>query len=263
MTNAPWPNAPVSHPLPQSLTPYRVLATDFDGTLAEEGVVRPEVVETLLRWKESGRQLVLVTGRELDELARVFDRLDIFDRVVAENGALLFTPRGPNGPVERVLAKKPPETFAAALVARGVGPISFGRVIVATWEPHEATVLDVIREQGLELDVIFNKGAVMVLPSGTNKASGLKVALEELGLDASVAIGIGDAENDHSLLGACGLGVAVFNAVDALKARAAIVLTQARGDGVRELCERILAEDATAVQSRTAAGASSDGLPHS
>ena len=49
-----------------------------------------------------------------------------------------------------------------------------GRCIVATWEPHERHVLETIRDLGLELQVIFNKGAVMVLPSGINKATGLR-----------------------------------------------------------------------------------------
>jgi hypothetical protein len=45
---------------------------------------------------------------------------------------------------------------------------------VATWEPHQATVLEAIRELGLEHHIIFNKGAVMVLPPGINKAAGLE-----------------------------------------------------------------------------------------
>src|SRR5829696_7465795 len=96
-------------------------------------------------------------------------------------------------------------------------PVSVGRVIVATYEPHETTVLQVIRELGLERQVIFNKGAVMVLPSGVNKATGLKCALEELKLDAANVVGVGDAENDHALLQLCGLGAAVQNALPALK----------------------------------------------
>ena len=50
---------------------------------------------------------------------------------------------------------------------------------MATWEPHQATVLDVIKKLGLELEIIFNKGAVMILPSGINKATGLAAALAE------------------------------------------------------------------------------------
>jgi hydroxymethylpyrimidine pyrophosphatase-like HAD family hydrolase len=224
---------------------YRAIAMDYDGTLAEDGGVRAGVIEALLRVRRTGRKLVLVTGRELEDLMQVFQHLDVFDRVVAENGALLYTP---TPPTEMPLAKPPPMEFAAALMERGVSPISCGRVIVATWQPHEQTVLTVIREQGLELEVIFNKGAVMVLPSGVNKASGLKAALREIAVPREHVVGVGDAENDHSLLGACGLGVAVANAVPALKERADLVMTHPRGDGVVELCEMVIGNDLAGVE---------------
>ena len=217
---------------------YRALATDYDGTLAEDGKVRPAVVEALGRVKERGTRLLLVTGRELDELMQIFPRIDLFDAVVAENGALLYLP---DPPTEIPLAKPPPETFSEALRAHGVGPVRTGRIIVATWEPHETTVLEIIREQGLELEVIFNKGAVMVLPSGVNKGSGVRAALERLGVAASETVAIGDAENDHSLFDACGTSAAVANAIPALAQKADIVTYGARGDGVIEVCEEILA----------------------
>jgi hydroxymethylpyrimidine pyrophosphatase-like HAD family hydrolase len=224
---------------------YLALATDYDGTLAENGAVRPEVFQGLVRLRESGRKLVLVTGRDLSDLRRVFPRLDLFDRVVAENGGLVYMPRPA---AERLLANPPPPQFAAALRSRGVMPLSVGRVIVATSEPHETTVLEVIREQGLELEVIFNKGAVMALPSGINKATGLEAALAELGIEGSRVVGVGDAENDHSLLGACGVGVAVANAVPALRERANLVTVGAAGDGVIELCDELIATDFAHVQ---------------
>jgi hydroxymethylpyrimidine pyrophosphatase-like HAD family hydrolase len=219
---------------------YLALATDYDGTLAEEGKVHREVIDALVRLRRTGRKLVLVTGRELEELIGVFPEIVLFDRVVAENGALLYTPAPP---AERALAAAPPPEFAAALQQRGVSPIARGRVIVATWQPHETTVLDVIREQGLELEVIFNKGAVMVLPSGVNKATGLLAALRELGIDRENVVGVGDGENDHSLLAACGLGIAVANAVPALKQRADFVTSEARGRGVIEVCDQLIATD--------------------
>lgn len=219
---------------------FLALATDYDGTLADDGVVHADVIDALLRLRRSGRKLLLVTGRELEDLMRACHYLDVFDAVVAENGALLYTPRPP---AERPLATPPPPDFVATLRERGVTPISCGRIVIATWQPHEQVVLDVIREMGLELEVIFNKGAVMVLPSGTNKASGLKAALAELGIPAQQVVSVGDGENDHSLLEACGIGVAVGNAVPALKRRADLVLTKVRGDGVIELCDAILADD--------------------
>src|SRR6185369_9177794 len=146
-----------------------------------------------------GRRLLLVTGRTLDDLQRVFPHTDLFERVIAENGAVVHAP----GPREvRVLAEAPPAAFVDRLRSRGV-PLDTGRVIVATTEPHETTVIETIRDLGLELQVIFNKGAVMVLPSGVNKATGLLQALGELNLSPHNVVGVGDAENDHAFLAVC------------------------------------------------------------
>ena len=219
---------------------YLALATDYDGTLAHHGVVAPEMVDALGRLKASGRRLILVTGRELDDLFDVFPEVDIFDRVVAENGALVYDPSSKE---TRLLAEGPPKGFAEELEKRGVGPISVGNVIVATWEPHETTVLETIREMGLELQVIFNKGAVMVLPSGINKATGLVDVLDELGLSRHNVVGIGDAENDHAFLDLCECSVAVANALPSLQDRCDHVTEGRHGDGVRELVDELLEDD--------------------
>ena len=47
---------------------YLAVATDYDGTLAYSGRVHPDVFEALQRLKDSGRRLILVTGRELPDL---------------------------------------------------------------------------------------------------------------------------------------------------------------------------------------------------
>jgi HAD superfamily hydrolase (TIGR01484 family) len=219
---------------------YVALACDYDGTIATDGVVPDDVVEAIERVRDSGRRTILVTGRELEDLRRVFDRLDVFDRVVAENGAVLFDPATRDA---RALAEAPPPAFAEALKERGVDPLSVGHVIVATWEPNETAVLETIHEHGLELQVIFNKGAVMVLPAGVTKASGLAEALDELRLSPHNVVGVGDAENDHAFLDMCELSVAVANALPAVKERCDHVTNGARGDGVRELVDVLLESD--------------------
>lgn len=218
---------------------FVALATDYDGTLAHDGVVPARGVEALERVRASGRKLVLVTGRELDELLAIFPEIDRFDCVVAENGALLHFPA--TGERE-VLGEAPPPGFVEALRARNV-PLSVGASIVATVEPHETAVLETIRDLGLELQVIFNKGAVMVLPSSVNKATGLAHALTHLGLSMHNVAAIGDAENDHALLQAAEYGVAVANAIPSLKDVADRASELPRTDAVIELIEDILAHD--------------------
>ena len=223
---------------------FLALAADYDGTIAHDGTVDDATIAALERFKETGRKLVLVTGRELSDLKRLFRRIDIFDRVVAENGALIYDPQTEE---ERTIAPAPPEDFVAALRNRKVEPLSLGRAIVATWEPNETTVLEVIRDLGLELEIIFNKGAVMVLPTGVNKAAGLLAALRELGLSAHNVVAVGDAQNDHAFLRACGCAAAVANALPTVKASADIKLARERGAGVADLLEMICRDDARIV----------------
>ncbi len=47
---------------------YLALACDYDGTLAQHGRVDDATVAGLERVLATGRKLVMVTGRELDEL---------------------------------------------------------------------------------------------------------------------------------------------------------------------------------------------------
>ena len=213
---------------------FKALATDYDGTIAHDGIVDAETLTALKRLKHAGRKLVLVTGRELPDLERVCPELDIFERVVAENGALLYTPATKD---QRPLGPPPPEAFVARLRALDVQPLSVGSVIVATWEPNETVVLDTIRDLGLDLQIIFNKGAVMVLPNGINKASGLAAALEDLGLSPHNVVAVGDAENDLAFMRTCGCAVAVGNALPAVKDAADLVTEAVRGAGVAEMID--------------------------
>ena len=221
---------------------YIALASDYDGTLARDGVVDEQTIQAIERLIHSGRKLILVSGRELADLKTVFTRLDLCERIVAENGAVLYNPATRE---KKILAERPPEGFIENLRERGVKNFSVGDVIVATWQPFERQALDAIREAGLELQVIFNKDAVMILPTGTNKMTGLCSALEELKLSPHNVIGIGDAENDHAFLRSCECSVAVANAIDALKERADFVTAAARGAGVAELIDKLIENDAS------------------
>src|ERR1700733_9313220 len=140
---------------------YLALASDYDGTLAHDGVVDDATLRAVERLIHSGRRFILVTGRELDDLKSIFPRLDLCERVVAENGAVLYNPATRE---KRTLADGPPLSFLHNLRERGVQGVSAGDVIVATWHPYETQVMEAIRESGLELPIFFNKKGVRGLP---------------------------------------------------------------------------------------------------
>ncbi len=214
----------------------RAIATDYDGTLATRGSVSPETVAALERYVASGSNLLLVTGRELRDLRRIFSGLHLFDCVVAENGALLYRPV--NGE-EKLLCPPVPRAFISELEAEHV-PLAIGRAIVATDEPHHEAVERAIRRNGFALHVSLNKGSVMVLPAGVDKASGLRHALAALDLSPEEVAGIGDAENDLAFLDLCGCAVAVANALPDVKSRADTVTAGGHGAGVAEFIDQLL-----------------------
>jgi HAD superfamily hydrolase (TIGR01484 family) len=219
---------------------FRVVAADYDGTLANNGSVGKNTLETLKRVQKSGRKLLLITGRELESLRSVFAELGLFDLIVAENGALLYRPSTGE---EEVLGKAPPAGFVEMLRRAGANPLSVGRSIVATVQPYEAAVYQAIRELGLEWQVILNRESVMVLPAGVDKSTGFRVALAELRLPFDSVVGIGDAENDFAFLSLCGFSVAVGNAIPSLKERVQLVTSGEDGAGVVEALQKLLVEE--------------------
>jgi hypothetical protein len=219
---------------------YRILASDYDGTLAFQGQISETTVAALKRWRASGRQLLLVTGRHVPQLHHTLSCIDLFDAVVAENGANLYFPASGE---ERLLGEPPPDILVQSLRAQQVAPLIVGKGVVATLKPHEMTARRTIQKLDLNWRVILNKQDVMLLPVGVNKASGLRAALEMLGRSPAETVGIGDAENDHDLLDTCAYGVAVANALPELKARVDLVTQGEYGAGVTELIDRLLASD--------------------
>jgi HAD superfamily hydrolase (TIGR01484 family) len=210
---------------------FKVLAADYDGTIATNGKVAPGTVEALRLFKLAGLNLILVTGRQLPDLLNAFPSIDIFDFVVVENGALLYEPRSKS---ETTIGDPPPVEFVVRLRELSVEPLAVGRSIVATREPHETAVLRAIRELGLELNIVFNKGAIMVLPANVDKATGLAHALRKMNVPMFQVVGIGDAENDLPFLQSCGLAVAVDNALPSVKAVADLIVGPC-GAGIEEL----------------------------
>jgi hydroxymethylpyrimidine pyrophosphatase-like HAD family hydrolase/energy-coupling factor transporter ATP-binding protein EcfA2 len=240
-----------------------VFATDYDGTIAEGNRVSDVTARALERVRATGRKLLLVTGRMLPDLQAVCPDVDrMFDAVVAENGALVYFPERRE---LRLLGDPPEPALVEALERHGV-PFSLGSAILATDAPFAEAVLAAIQETGVERSLVFNKGALMLLPGGVTKGTGLTAALAALELSPRNMAGIGDAENDHAFLSMCECSVAVADAVPALRERADYVTRGMAARGTVEFIEEHLLNDLVDIMPRLTRhhlplGEAADGVP--
>src|SRR5437667_1101637 len=223
-----------------SLVNVHVLACDYDGTIADGGRCSAEIARALTRVRESGRKVLLVTGRMLPDLRAVCPDVDrLFDAVVAENGALLYFPESREA---KVLGDPPEAALIEELRRRGV-PFDVGSSIIATVEAYAEAALAAIRETGVERTLVFNKGALMLLPGGVTKGTGLEAALPVLALSPHNRIGLGAAESDRAVLAMPECAVAVADAIPALRERADYVTRAPGARGVIEFIEEHLVND--------------------
>jgi hydroxymethylpyrimidine pyrophosphatase-like HAD family hydrolase len=207
---------------------FRALACDYDGTLACHDRLGADVIAALERARKRGIKLILVTGRTFFELARVCERLDLFHVVVAENGGVLYMP----GAAEiRDQGPPPPPRLLAALDQRGVA-CNAGRVVLGTTRDNEGAVLEALTSTGVRMHLVHNRAALMLLPLGISKGSGVRQAIHALGLSPHDVLALGDAENDLALFEACGWAACPENAVPELKERADWVLVGRNGSGI-------------------------------
>jgi len=214
----------------------RVIACDFDGTGAVDGHPAPELYAALAAARAQGIVTLLVTGRVLEDVQRACEELSPFDAVVAENGAIVQL-CGLGRTIQ--IGEPPSEHFLGELRAQGI-PFHIGAVIVGTWEQHANKLLELVRRFGIDGQLIFNRAALMLLPSGINKAVGIRRALDALARSERNLIAFGDAENDIPMLVGAELGVAARGSVPAVSALADDSISQPGGAGVAHYIRRVI-----------------------
>lgn len=222
---------------------YLALAMSLDGTLATAG----RIEAALEQLRRSGRRALLVSARRLGELSAVFPRLELFDCVIAENGAVLHWPARRES---MTLGAPVPESFVKALRRRVLAPIERGQVVLYAHASQAWALVETVRELGLELQVVFRGESALVVPPGINKGAGLQEALLSLGLSTHEAVSIGSEANDHSLLGVSECPVALADALPVLRKRAAFVTSGEADAGVVELIEALVRDDLEEARTR-------------
>jgi hydroxymethylpyrimidine pyrophosphatase-like HAD family hydrolase len=209
---------------------FRAIALDLDGTLTRDGDLDVDALAAVDEARDRGMAAILVTGRIHRELMAEFpDLAGHVDVLVLENGAVIRA-----GSRSRPLAPPVEPELADGLAQRGV-PIRLGECILACSGADSTVVVEEITRLGLDCQVMHNRDQIMVLPAGTSKGTGLRAALEDLGISPHNTIAVGDAENDLALLEAAEVGVAVANAVPSVRRHADLLLDAPGGRGVAAL----------------------------
>jgi hydroxymethylpyrimidine pyrophosphatase-like HAD family hydrolase len=223
---------------------FKALACDFDGTLASDDRIGPAVRDALERARKARLRLILVTGRTFFELTRVCDCIELFDAVVAENGAVIYYP---GSAMIRDQGPPVPNRLLGELDRRGIY-YQVGRVIVGIARGDETGVKEALAAAGVTRDLIYNRAALMLLPAGVSKGSGMQHVLRFLGLSPHDVLALGDAENDLPLFDACGFSGCPGDSLPAVRERVDWVFPGAHGDGIAAAITEQILQDRLAVE---------------
>lgn len=238
----------------------RVIACDFDGTGADDGHLAPDISAALGTARAQGIVTLLVTGRVLEDVQVACSDFSCFDAVVAENGAVIWLCRSDR----RIqLGAPPPDSFLGELRAHKI-PFHTGAVVVGTWSHYASQVLDLVRRCGIDGQLVFNREALMILPSGVNKAAGVARSLEELHRSERNLIAIGDAENDLPLLASAEIGIAPRDSVPVVAAQADEQLSRPGASGVAHYVYGLLEQGniiGTPLRQKITLGYATNGTP--
>jgi Cof subfamily protein (haloacid dehalogenase superfamily) len=247
---------------------YKAIISDIDGTLTPNtpGALPSPIVAAAIRAVvQQGKIICFATGRPFHLVQYLVEHLNMSSPCIVDNGAVIV-----DGKTGAVLWEATLPTTHANRILKLIGPQKLVRAscdrdslenpnkIPATYKVRKLSVHDIPIEHAEALiskvttefkDVAAIKAAsyaeshlVDVYFSdakATKQYAVLKLA-EMLNLETTEMIGIGDGYNDFPLLMACGLKVAMGNAVTDLKAIADEVAPSVDEDGLAFILKKYL-----------------------
>ncbi len=225
---------------------FAALATDYDGTIAEGGVVATETAACLMQVKASGRRLILVSGRTQDcfdgkgPSPLCFSGISLFDVVVAEDGATMYFPSSGKA----VLLAPPVRTeMRSRLASSGIEPLWIGACMISTTSQNAARLEAILGSGPVRYRPENNRSWVMFNPAGVSKASGLRAALRSIGVSPSRTVGMGDSYNDIPFLRLCGISFAVGDADQPVRQIASCTTSLPGPAGARQVLQALINND--------------------
>lgn len=215
----------------------KALAVDIDGTLTDHTrKLCINAIKAIRKAEAKGIPTILVTGNIVAYTRAISFSIGTSGGMVCENGGVIYS----NYEV-KVVADINKAQNAYAFLKNNPATKNIHKVPFAELRTSEVTLLrtdeaELIKEslKGHDIEIYDTKFALHLTDPTVNKGTSLKLVAEDLGINMSEILGIGDSENDLSFLKEVGFSVAVSNADKKLKDVVDYVTFKPYGDGVAE-----------------------------
>lgn len=210
-----------------------VIAVDVDGTLYDGTSVHRDALDALDEARAAGHVVLIVSGRPWRDLPVVAP--GVVERsigAVCEDGAV-FVDLADGSHLR--FAPEPPDGVVDELRRRGATDVVPGEVAIGMPVEHLEVAREVVALHHGRLRLELNKNSVAVVPTGSDKGRGMRLALERLGLTGTPVLAIGDATNDLPMLREATVGRAVANADASVVGAGIAVARLPFGEGVAEI----------------------------
>lgn len=262
---------------------YKLIISDFDGTLAgREGIISKPVEDAIRRWRESGGEFSIATGRQYAMIQAEVEKLGITTPQITRGGAEIVDPKTRDVIYSKLMDVETVQRFIRKIEEHGYDYLlEHGNNLFGTREFNHKTpnvnhhpvsdfemkslpkIVVFLEEEKLrEADMLLDEVLIKEFPTlhivrsysplgkvwdVTSLAATKHLATLELmqliEVTREETVGVGDGYNDFSLMEACGYKVAMGNAPEELKAIADIVVPGYKEDGVAVLIDKLLAEE--------------------
>ena len=230
---------------------WDMIVLDIDGTLLDRQWIIPEMIYLVRELERKGMVVSLASGRTLPNITPIHQSLGISGFIVGENGGMVWD-SGNGHPIKALADGSRPKEAAQWLGTQieGLNPegIESNRWRETEWCLTEVEDWKEVRDaiassEWSDISVVPTGFAVHLTIPGHDKASGLRVAFEQRGIDPARVIACGDAPNDIPMFDLVGFSVSVSRNYPEV-VQAADLVTDAHGkegslELLKALCERI------------------------
>ena len=227
---------------------WDMLVFDVDGTILDAEGMIPETITLVRELEKKGMIVSLASGRTLPNLTPIHQSLAISGFIVGDNGGIVWDSY--QGHTIRALADGSRTREAAEWLGTQIEGLDAAGIESNRWRETEWCLIDVgdweeVRDaiagsEWSDISVIPTGFAVHLTVPGHDKASGLRFAFEQRGIDPKRVIACGDAPNDIPMFDMVDFGVCVNSGYSNV-VEAADTVTDAHGkEGSLELLRALI-----------------------